>query len=248
MTTSLPSLILLKGIQPPELFSGKDEQDPITWLLDMDQMFDAAGTKPDERRRILPMYLGGNGKKWYRNGIYDSDYDTFKQKLIDAFTTSSQQLKISSKLMNRHQGLNESVPSYYYDVLSLCTRFNPETTEKEKVLHLLRGLKPSLLQAVLMFDPSTCNNLLEQAKRAEAATSLAQLSTITTTTTVETDDTTAAMRRASNSPISGNSHPQQPKWDTQDYRRSDQTYYGGSRPQWSHPQRYSSNYSSNNYQ
>ncbi|CAF4584237.1 unnamed protein product [Didymodactylos carnosus] len=183
-----------------------------------------------------------------RNGIYDSNYDAFKQKLIDAFTTSSQQLKISSKLMNRHQGLNESVPSYYYDVLSLCTRFNPEMTEKEKVLHLLRGLKPSLLQAVLMFDPSTCDNLLEQAKRAEAATSLAQLSTITTTTTVETDDTTAAIRRASNSPNSGISHPQQPKWDTQDYRRSEPTYYGGSRPQWSQPQRYNSNYSSNNYQ
>ncbi|CAF1637025.1 unnamed protein product [Didymodactylos carnosus] len=88
-----------------------------------------------------------------------------------------------------------------------------------------------ILKRFLRIKDYMGDNLLEQAKRAEAATSLAQLSTITTTTTVETDDTTAAIRRTSNSPNSGNSHPQQPKWDTQDYRRSEPTYYGGSRPQ-----------------
>ncbi|CAF1130296.1 unnamed protein product [Didymodactylos carnosus] len=97
------------------------------------------------------MYFLRDAKKWYQGGIFDNNYDGFKQQLIKAFTSASQQLKISNKLVNRRPGLHGSVQSYYYDVLSLCTRLNPDMSENEKVLDLLRGLKPTIVQNVMMF-------------------------------------------------------------------------------------------------
>ncbi|CAF1547895.1 unnamed protein product [Didymodactylos carnosus] len=121
MVINLSSQILLKGVQSPESFTGADEQDPIIWLQDIEQMFKAASVRSEG------------------SGIFDNNYnyDGFKQQLIKAFTSASQQLKISNKLVNQRQGLNESVQSKYYDVLSLCTIFNPDMSENEKVLHLL---------------------------------------------------------------------------------------------------------------
>jgi hypothetical protein len=201
MTSNLSIQLLLKGIQPLEIFTGADEQDPVTWLQSIDELFDATKVARADRRQFLPMYFGDDIKKWYRSEDHPSEYDEFKKQFIDTFTSSTQKLKISTKLMNRRQGNDESVQSYYYDILALCLRFNPEMKEAEKILYLLRGLKPSIQQHVIMGDPQRCKDLFEQAKRAEAAASITQPSTTTTTTTSthsdDIDETTAALRRTS---------------------------------------------------
>ncbi|CAF0939336.1 unnamed protein product, partial [Didymodactylos carnosus] len=47
-------------------------------------------------------------------------------------------------------------------------------TESKQIIHLLRGLKPSIQQHVIISDPQKCAGLLEQAKWVEAATALTQ--------------------------------------------------------------------------
>ncbi len=199
MSSNLSTQLLLKGIQPVEIFTGADEQDPVTWLQTIDELFDATKVDNNDRRRFLPMYFGEDVKKWYRSEDQNSEYDEFKKQFISTFTSSTHKLKISTKLMNRRQGNNESVQSYYYDILALCARLNPEMKEEEKILYLLRGLKPSMQQHVIMSDPKKCKDLFEQAKRAEAAASIIQPSpTITPSTSNEDiDETTAALRRTS---------------------------------------------------
>ncbi len=174
MTSNLPIQLLVKGIQPVEIFTGADEQDPVTWLQAIDELFDATKVDKSDRRRLLPMYFGEDVKKWYRSEEQNSEYDEFKRQFINTFTSSTHKLKISTKLMNRRQGNDESVQSYYYDILALCTRFNPDMQEDEKILYLLRGLKPSMQQQIIMSDPKRCKDLFEQAKRAEAAASIIQ--------------------------------------------------------------------------
>ncbi|CAF4826191.1 unnamed protein product, partial [Rotaria sp. Silwood2] len=188
-----------KGIQPPELFPGADEQDPITWIQTVEELFDATKVANNDRRYYLPMYFGDDVKKWYRSETLSSDYEEFKKQFINTFTSSVHKLKISAKLLNRHQGNNELVQSYYYDILALCARLNPDMTEDEQILHLLRGLKPSIQQHVLMSDPKKCKDLLEHAKRTEAAASvLPTTPDLTAAITNELiDETTAALRRTS---------------------------------------------------
>jgi hypothetical protein len=199
MATHLSTQLLLKGIQPVEIFNGADEQDPITWLQTVEEIFDAIKVDKNDRRRFLPMYFGEDVKKWYRSEEQNSDYDEFKKEFINAFTSSTYKFKISTKLMNRRQSSDEPVQSYYYDVLALCTRFNPEMREDENILYLLRGLKPSIQQHVIMSDPKKCKDLFEHAKRAEAAAAITQPVTTVTSSTPsdDIDDTTAALRRTS---------------------------------------------------
>ncbi|CAF4637890.1 unnamed protein product, partial [Didymodactylos carnosus] len=119
MTTNLTNQILLKGIQPAEQFTGRDDQDPIAWVQGINELFVATGVKKEDRRKLLPMYFSDDVKKWYRNSEHEEDYDAFILELIRSFTSSTQRLNISSKLINRRQGVNESVQSYYYDILQL---------------------------------------------------------------------------------------------------------------------------------
>jgi len=197
MTSNLSTQLLIKGIQPVEIFTGADEQDPMTWIQTVDEFFDATKTDKNDRRLYLPMFFGADVKKWYRSEEHSSHYDEFKKQFINAFTSSVYKLKISTKLMNRRQGNDESTQSYYFDILTLCARFNPHMAEDEKILYLQRGLKPSIQQYVIMSAPTKCKDLFEHAKRAEAAASITQsLPTLTSTTANEhIDETTAALRR-----------------------------------------------------
>jgi hypothetical protein len=202
MASHLTAQLLLKGVQPVEIFTGADEQDPVTWLQSVDELFDATKIDKNDRRRFLPMYFGEDVKKWYRSDVQNSEYDEFKKQFIATFTSSTHKLKISTKLINRRQGNDESVQSYYYDILALCARFNPDMKEDEKILYLLRGLKPSIQQQVIMNDPKKCKDLFDQARRAEAAASITQPTPTITTSTLsgEIEETTAALRRTSINP------------------------------------------------
>ncbi|CAF3748916.1 unnamed protein product [Adineta steineri] len=198
MATSLSAQLLVKGIQPIEKFTGADEQDPLTWLQSIDELFDATKVDKLDRRRYLPMYFGEDVKKWYRSEEHNSEYDEFKKEFINTFTSSIHKLKISTKLLNRRQGNEESVQAYYYDILALCIRLNPAMQEEEKVLYLLRGLKPTIQQHVIMTNPKQSKELFEYAKRVEAAASITQPSSSSMTSSSmdeHIDETTAALRR-----------------------------------------------------
>lgn len=200
MATNLPTQLLLKGVQAIEKFTGAVDQDPSDWLQAVDELFEAGKIDKSDRRRLLLTFLGDDVKNWYRSEELSAEYDIFKQQFIKAFTSSGYRLQIYSKIINRRQRLDEAVQSYYYDILSLCKKLNSEMTDNEKILHLLRGLKPSLLQQVMLHDPSTCQELLEYAKRAEVVAEITQSTppvSSPVTSPDEITETTAALRRLS---------------------------------------------------
>ena len=163
----------------------------------MDDLFEATKTDKNDRRRLLPMCFGDDVKKWYRNENRASDYDEFKQQFISTFTSSTYKLKIISRMINRRQGNGESVQTYFYDMISLCTRFNQSMGEDEKVVHILRGLKPSIQERIIINNPKSCEELLDQAKRIETAAIITQQRESTTTATNElVEETTAALSRS----------------------------------------------------
>jgi hypothetical protein len=205
MLNSLPTQILLKSMQPLEPFRGSDDQDVTSWLTDLEELFDAAKQKPEERLTIVPTYLAGDAKQWYRVRGPSDSWPDFKRALVNTFTTSAHQLKTSAQLYNRRQALNESVQAYYYDVMRLCTRLNPEMPSNERLLHLLRGLKPSLAHTIIMLNPSDCSELLEYGKRAEAAAFISQTATSSSLPCeTVTAETSAAIRTQNDGRIRSN--------------------------------------------
>ena len=171
MFNSLPTHILLKGMQPLEPFRGSDDQDVIAWLTDIEELFDAAKQKPEERLTIIPTYLTGHAKQWYRARQTQESWVDFKQNLTAAFTSSDHKLRTSSKLYNRRQTPTEPLQAYYYDIMLLCNRLRHDMPPEDRLLHLFRGVKPSLAPTILLLDPKTCPEFLAHGKRAETVAS-----------------------------------------------------------------------------
>lgn len=174
MATTLSSQLLLKNIPAIENFSGSKDQDPVGWLENMEEIFDATKTEPADRRRLLPLHLTDEAKQWYRSASFAEDYVKFKDQFLSAFMSPLYKLQLSAKLTARKQGLEESVQSYYYDVIELCHRFNPRMDEDEKLVHLLRGFKPSIQQHLTISVGKSCHELFIQAKQTEAMVKLIQ--------------------------------------------------------------------------
>lgn len=233
MASNLPTQLLLKSVQAIDKFTGAVDQDPTDWLQEIDDLFDAGKIDKSDRRRILVTLFGNEVKNWCRSEALSSDYDTFKQEFIKAFTSSGYRLKIYSKIINRRQRSDETAQSYCYDILSLCTKLNPEMPESEKILHLLRGLKPTLLQRVMMYDPASCAELLQYAKRAEVVEEITQplITPVAVSTTDDIVETTAALRRSA---------------PNMNYSNGSPSGYQSRSPN-SQPPRSSSNYGNNNY-
>jgi hypothetical protein len=117
MLNELSTQILLKGMQPLETFRGSDDQDVTSWLTYLEELFDAAEQKSEERLTLVPMYLADDAKQWYRIHRPYSSWSDFKHALVYTFTSSTPQLKTSTQLYNRSQALNESVPTSYFGVM-----------------------------------------------------------------------------------------------------------------------------------
>jgi hypothetical protein len=190
MALSFQNLLLSKSVQGAEPFSGADDQDPSDWLDEMETILAIANIKDDARTPIAAQCLSGDAAKWYKQAkrTINGSWSILQNELIKTFTSTAQQLNISIKLQNRRQGLNESVQSYYLDVLALCAKLDPEMSEKQQRLHLQRGLKPSLAQMTIPFNPQTCLELLEQAKRSETAAAMIEASASPSTTRAATEE------------------------------------------------------------
>ncbi|CAF1447707.1 unnamed protein product, partial [Didymodactylos carnosus] len=156
--TTMSGPTLITSALKIEQFSGANAQDPENWVSDLNDAFDGGDTKEDRRRKLLPSYLGGNAEAWYRQNqedLADRNWSEIQQELIKQFTTALAKPTAFNELVNRRQGVKETVDTYYYLVLTLCAKFNPKMSVEDKLMHLQRGLRQSFKQAVAMALPKT---------------------------------------------------------------------------------------------
>ncbi|KAK4013981.1 hypothetical protein OUZ56_026529 [Daphnia magna] len=67
-----------------------------------------------------------------------------KTQLLEQFRPVNQNRFNETKLIDRKQKIEDSTIDYFYDILDLCRRVDPNMIEATKLVHLWRGLKPSL--------------------------------------------------------------------------------------------------------
>lgn len=67
------------------------------------------------------------------------------------------------------QGEMESVESYVQDVINLCHKVGGGMSERVQIKHVLRGLKPSLLEKVMLMENDTLEHLLANIRKVETA-------------------------------------------------------------------------------
>ena len=124
----------------------------------------------------IPIYLSGPANLWYRSFMHEAETEgetpTIQmvfEGLRKEFRPQNHRTVYQSHLSSRKQGLNEAVQTYYYDILNLCMRVDPHMSEQDKLFYLCQGLKSTLLEKVMPFEPKTCKELLQKCKSIEEA-------------------------------------------------------------------------------
>ena len=85
-----------------------------------------------------------------------------KDQILGQFTPVNRYQFIETRLRERKQGPEESTVEFFYDVLDLCGKVDPNMAEPVKLQHLWRRLKPSLVEKFWSMKPATTDEFLAE--------------------------------------------------------------------------------------
>ncbi|UYV79514.1 hypothetical protein LAZ67_17002951, partial [Cordylochernes scorpioides] len=152
----------------PPTFSGESAQDPQKWIKMFERV--AKYNRWDETQSLanVVFYLEGTAAQWFDNNedIIDS-WTQFKTNLCEVFGKKELTRRAEMTLKTRAQKPGETTESYIQEILSLCSRVNPEMEEEEKVGHLMKGIAEDFYQALIVKDPTTVDELVKFCRQLE---------------------------------------------------------------------------------
>lgn len=149
--------------QPLRRFGGLKHQDVKEWLENCRNVADANNWSIATLLRNLPLQLEGTANKWYQQRVRATgrflNFEAFREEIEKAFGPSNENRQKHAKLMARVQTVGESVISYFYDKLHLCTEYDEFMESKHKVNHIVQGLLPEYLDGVYEKDIQNTDEL-----------------------------------------------------------------------------------------
>ena len=170
----LCNTVITVGSVSPKSYDGSTNVDE--YIEHFRQIAKCNNWSPKLQMSRIPIYLTGPANLWFRSFLHELEskdlyvtIDEVFEAMRKEFRPQNHRTVYQSQLSSRKQGLNEPVQQYYYDVLNLCMRVNLEMSDEEKLFHLCQGLKSTLLEKVLPFEPRTCKELLQKCKSIEEA-------------------------------------------------------------------------------
>ncbi|KZR96541.1 Uncharacterized protein APZ42_009062, partial [Daphnia magna] len=173
--------------QSPPTFGGKDGKDVVQWMQRYKRIGRYNRWGDEELRDHVELSLSGAAQKWYSckeaAGQLAAEWEDVagplivpgvKTQLLEQFKPVNQNRFNEAKLRERKQGIEESTIEYFYDILDLCRRVDPNMSEATKLAPLWRGIKPSLLEKLWSLKPNSCDEFLQEIKRYQEMTSRAR--------------------------------------------------------------------------
>jgi hypothetical protein len=171
--------LVYSGIILPERYDGSS--DPQVWLDDYNDIAAANLWNENDKFMRLISVLDGAPKDWFRNERKRNprfNWQFFSEGLVEKYTNRVDSLMAHTRIMQRVQGKNEDLNSYWESKLGLIERVSPFMTTSEKISHMFNGLKPQLCSKIISKYVGTPPESLEQfyvmCKRAEDAYSFVQ--------------------------------------------------------------------------
>jgi hypothetical protein len=132
----------------------------------------------------VELSLTGAAQKWFsykgKAAQLAADWETaagppvvigLKDQILRQFTPVNRDQFNETRLRERKQGPEESTVEFFYDVLDLCGKVDPNMAEQVKLQHLWRGIKPSLVEKFWSMKPATTDEFLTEVKRYQEMTS-----------------------------------------------------------------------------
>lgn len=159
----------------PPTFRDGTRKSVEEYLAQYERVAKANGWNDAKKLVILPCYLEGAALTWFENleqqqrPEEDLTWQQVKEGMKEVFQTIARDEQMEYRLRMRMQGEEETVESYVQDVLNLCIKVDPGMNEGIKIRYILRGLKPSLLEKVMILENDTIAHLMTNIRRVQTA-------------------------------------------------------------------------------
>ena len=133
---------LAKLLPTVENFSNDTEQDAVEWLSMFELWTQMSNLTKPEKCIFLLARLQGPAKDW-QNTLTDEirmNWDVLLPQFKAAFLGDENKQRYSRLLKERRQGEDEPVMAYYWAMLKLIKRSNPNMDEQSKIACFSDGL------------------------------------------------------------------------------------------------------------
>ncbi|CAF3091453.1 unnamed protein product [Rotaria socialis] len=172
-------------IKNPKTFKG-GKDDVKKWTEEIEHLLDVAHIPDSTRLDLISYSLKGDALEWFKNNRSQfTSWTVFVTELKQAFTSSFQEELAFKQLESYTQGENQSIRSFFNEVMKLCKETDITMSEATKLKNLLNKTKPSIQIEVRKNKPKSTKEFLDYAKEAEE---LMQLSDMTINSTNTQDN------------------------------------------------------------
>ncbi|XP_063236337.1 uncharacterized protein LOC134538775 [Bacillus rossius redtenbacheri] len=156
----------------PGYFFGKRCEEVEEFLKQFRRAAKVNGWNEQKCLSYLPTFLRGPALKWYDSCESTLEnlttFEELANKLRDAFVRVGHIEDLELRLQARVQAVDEPFESFVYDILNLCNRLDAKMNEASKVRYVLRGLRPDIVEKVMLFPNNTVEQLLGNLRNIEA--------------------------------------------------------------------------------
>ena len=168
--------IVGNSIKNSKIFKG-GKDDVNKWIEEIEYLLDLAHIPESVRLDLISYLLRGDALEWFKNNRSSlTSWNIFVLNVKKAFISSFHEELAFKKLESYSHGRNQSIQSFFNEVLKLCKEADCTMSEVTKLKNLLNKAKPSIHFEVREKKPKSIAEFLEHAKEAEE---LIQLSNMT---------------------------------------------------------------------
>lgn len=119
---------------------------------------------------LFPTHLTGIPYKWFH--LYQQQHPTINwDDLQTAFTKAFSSVALiedlQSVLENRNQGDLESPLHFFYDIMHLCKRIDPNISDKKIIEYVIQGVLPDICNEIIKMENTTLSDLEQNLYKIE---------------------------------------------------------------------------------
>ena len=127
-----------------EKFNGNEETKTVQFINNIERIGRMIKANDDILHCMCIAKLDGEAKRWYENNTSLTEWRTLKCALVERFTSSDLTSRTFEQLKQRKQQPNESITSYYDDIIKLCHEYDSGMSQRMMISWLENGINESL--------------------------------------------------------------------------------------------------------
>ena len=136
------------------------------WIEEIEHLLDLAHIPESIRLDLISYSLRGDALEWFKSNRSSlTSWNIFVLKVKKAFISSFHEELAFKKLESYSQGENQSIQSFFNEVLKLCKEADSTISEVTKLKNLLNKAKPSIQFEVRKKNPSQLLNFSNMLKK-----------------------------------------------------------------------------------